>query len=222
MSTLIERNSKIPTSHTENFTTFVDHQTHVDIHVLQGERPTVAENQSLARFRLGPLEPLPAGMPRISVKFLIDADGILQVSARDLRTGLAQAMEVKPSLGWNPEQIESHLKVTEIERISDQRKRREVEVRMEAERVLRQVEKRLPEGRLVLSPEEVTKVEARVATLRSALAQPFGSADLLKIQEARYALNDGTVRMAEQLLARAMEQARQKSDKKAQLPENLS
>src|SRR5262249_7342214 len=99
MERLIHRNTTIPTSVTENFTTAVDNQSHVDIHVLQGERELAKDCRSLARFKLGPLGAQPAGLPRIAVTFLIDANGILNVSARDERTGREHTIDVKPSYG---------------------------------------------------------------------------------------------------------------------------
>jgi molecular chaperone DnaK (HSP70) len=99
MEKLIERNTRIPTSARESFTTFVDNQTGVDVHVLQGERELAKENRSLARFKLSGIEPGPAGFPRVEVTFLIDADGILQVEARDLRNGKEASVEVRPSFG---------------------------------------------------------------------------------------------------------------------------
>ncbi|MGH7209467.1 MAG: molecular chaperone DnaK, partial [Nitrospiraceae bacterium] len=105
MSTLIRRNTTIPASAKEMFTTYVDGQTSVDIHVLQGERELARDNRSLARFQLkGP--PLPAGVPRIEVIFLIDANGILNVTAKDVRTGQSQSVEVKPSYGLSDEEVE--------------------------------------------------------------------------------------------------------------------
>ena len=106
---IINRNSTIPASAAEMFTTWVDNQTGIDVHVLQGERELVEDCRSLARFTLKGIPPQPAGLPRIEVRFLIDANGILTVSARDLRTGLQQSVEVKPSYGLTDEQIEKML-----------------------------------------------------------------------------------------------------------------
>ena len=105
MSSLIRRNTTIPASAKEMFTTYVDGQTGVDIHILQGERELVKDNRSLARFRLK-VPPLPAGVPRIEVTFLIDANGILNVKASDMRTGQSQSIEVKPSYGLSDSEVE--------------------------------------------------------------------------------------------------------------------
>ena len=109
VSKIILRNSTIPASGSEMFTTFVDNQTAVDIHILQGEREMAADNRSLGRFKLRGIPPMPAGLPRIQVRFQIDANGILSVSAQELRTGIAQAIEVKPSYGLTDEEVERML-----------------------------------------------------------------------------------------------------------------
>ena len=109
MSKIILRNSTIPATGSEMFTTFVDNQTAVDIHVLQGERELVADNRSLARFKLRGIPPMPAGMPRVQVQFQIDANGILSVTARELRTDIEQTIEVKPSYGLTDEEVERML-----------------------------------------------------------------------------------------------------------------
>src|SRR5205814_8185380 len=104
---IIHRNSTIPASATEHFTTGVEGQTSVAIHVLQGERELAADNRSLARFELRGIPPMPAGLPRIEVKFLIDANGILHVSAREPRSGKEAEIEVKPTYGLTDEQVEN-------------------------------------------------------------------------------------------------------------------
>ncbi|MFZ2061829.1 MAG: Fe-S protein assembly chaperone HscA, partial [Candidatus Binatus sp.] len=109
MERLIHRNTTIPTSIAEGFTTAVDNQTHVDIHVLQGERELAKDCRSLARFKLGPIQAQPAGVPRIEVTFLIDANGILNVNARDERTGREHSVDVKPSYGLTDDEIERML-----------------------------------------------------------------------------------------------------------------
>src|SRR5205823_7354923 len=106
MSKIIMRNSTIPASGREMFTTFADNQTAVDVHVLQGERELASDCRSLARFRLRGIPPMPAGLPRIEVRFLIDANGILHVSAREQRSGKEAEIEVKPTYGLTDEQVE--------------------------------------------------------------------------------------------------------------------
>src|SRR5476651_1366692 len=105
VSKIIMRNSTIPATGSEMFTTAVDSQTAVDIHVLQGERELVADNRSLARFKLRGIPPMPAGMARVNVQFQIDANGILSVTARELRTDIEQTIEVKPSYGLTDDEV---------------------------------------------------------------------------------------------------------------------
>src|SRR4029078_2599403 len=109
LSKIILRNSTIPASGREMFTTGVDNQTGVDIHVLQGERELAADCRSLEHLHLGGIPPLPAGLPRIEVRFQIDANGILSVAARELRTGIEQTIAVKPSYCLTHQQVERML-----------------------------------------------------------------------------------------------------------------
>ncbi len=141
VSKIIHRNSTIPASATEIFTTSVDGQSNVLIHVLQGERELVKDCRSLARFDLKGIAPSPAGMARIEVRFLIDANGILQVTARDLRSGLEQSVEVKPSYGLTDQQVEAMI-LESYEKAEDDFKARQVrEARVEADTILAAVDK---------------------------------------------------------------------------------
>jgi chaperone protein DnaK len=137
---LIHRNSTIPASATEQFTTAVDGQTNVLIHVLQGERELVKDCRSLARFDLTGIEPAKAGLARIEVKFLIDANGILNVSAKDVRTGREQSVEVKPSYGLTDEQVEAMILESITNAEADIRERQVREARVEADRMLAALE----------------------------------------------------------------------------------
>jgi len=141
VSKLIHRNSTIPASASESFTTAVDGQRNVRIHVLQGEREMVKDCRSLARFDLKDIEPMPAGLPRIEVRFLIDANGILNVSARETRTGREQSIEVKPSYGLTDEQVEAMIRESEEKAEEDFRERQVREMRVEADGMLAAVEK---------------------------------------------------------------------------------
>ena len=136
MSKIIPRNSTIPASASEMFTTFAEGQTNVKIHVLQGERELVKDCRSLAQFDLKDIPPMPAGMPRIEVKFLIDADGILSVSAQEQRTGKYQSIEVKPTYGLTDEQVEQMILDSFEYAEADIEARQVIEARNEAELVL--------------------------------------------------------------------------------------
>ena len=145
MSALIRRNTTIPTSSKEMFTTYVDGQTSVDIHILQGERELVKDNRSLARFQLR-VPPLPAGIPRIEVTFLIDANGILQVSAKDVRTGDSQSLAVKPSYGLTDEEVERMIGESFKFAAEDFKSRQLIEARTEATAILNATDKALDQG----------------------------------------------------------------------------
>ena len=208
MSKIILRNSTIPASGTEMFTTFVDNQTAVDIHVLQGERELVADNRSLARFKLRGIPPMPAGLPRIQVRFQIDANGILSVSARELRTSVEQTIEVKPSYGLTDEEVERMLLESFEHAETDVEARFLIEARNEAETVLRATEKSLRNPDLEaakadLAPGELAAIESALADLRSSM----GSPDRAVIEAKAKALNDVTLHLAEVMMNRGVRAA---------------
>lgn len=160
---IINRNSTIPASASEMFTTWVDNQTGIDIHVLQGEREMASDCRSLAKFTLKGIPPQPAGLPRIEVRFLIDANGILTVSARDLKTSKEQSVEVKPSYGLADEQIERMLIDSMEFAEEDIRKRQVIEARNEADIVMRAAQKALDEqGHLIVDRERGAIINALV------------------------------------------------------------
>jgi molecular chaperone DnaK (HSP70) len=136
VSKIIQRNSTIPASASETFTTSVDGQRNVRIHVLQGERELSKDNRSLLVFDLKDIDPLPAGLPRIEVRFLIDANGILSVTARDAHTGREQSMDVKPSYGLSEEQVEAMIEAAFENAEADFAARQAAEARVEAENIL--------------------------------------------------------------------------------------
>jgi molecular chaperone DnaK len=193
MSTLISRNTRIPTATREIFTTFVDNQTAVDIHVLQGEREQAAENRSLARFKLGGLPRGPARTPRVEVTFLIDADGILQVAAKDLKTGAEQSIEVKPSHGLSDDEIEKMLLESAENAEGDVKFRQLIEARNHAEPLLKSAERSLPDAFRLLPENEARDIESKITGLREALA----SSDTTRMAQAARALDKATVRLAQ-------------------------
>ncbi len=136
------------------FTTYVDGQTSVDIHILQGERELVKDNRSLARFQLK-LPPLPAGVPRVEVNFLIDANGILHVTARDIRTGEAQSVQVKPSHGLTDEEVEGMIRDSFQFATEDIKARQIIEARNEANAIIVATEKALVRGTSLISDKEM-------------------------------------------------------------------
>jgi molecular chaperone DnaK len=200
MEKLIPRNTRIPTSARESFTTFVDNQTGVDVHVLQGEREQASENRSLARFKLGGIEPSPAGFPRVEVTFLIDADGILQVEARDLRNGKEASIEVRPSFGLREDQVEAMLEAKNANALSDLDFKRWIEVRNQSEPVLRAAEKKLPDAYRLLPKSEAEAIEALCLKMRDAISKQ----DSENVQNLKYELNAMTTRLAERVIAEAL------------------
>lgn len=166
MSTLIRRNTTIPTSAKEMFTTYVDGQTSVDIHILQGERELVKDNRSLARFQLK-VPPLPAAVPRVEVTFLIDANGILNVTAADIRTGESQTVQVKPSHGLTDDEVEGMIRDSFQFAAQDIKARQVIEARTEADAILVATDKALKRGTDLITLEEVQGIRRVLEELRS-------------------------------------------------------
>ncbi len=201
---LIMRNSTIPTAAAQIFTTFKDGQTGMDIHVVQGERELVADNRSLARFRLSGIPPMPAGMGRVEVKFQVDADGILSVSARELTTGISQEITVKPSHGLTDEEIERMLLDSIEHAEEDMRLRLLREQQVEAERILADAEKQLRENGDLLAGDEREQIEAamrRVATLKETAKEHS------ELEEAIHALDELSKPFVERVMNRAIQRA---------------
>jgi Fe-S protein assembly chaperone HscA len=201
---IIQRNSTIPASATEHFTTGVDGQTNVAIHVLQGERELAADCRSLARFDLKNIPPMSAGLPRIEVKFLIDADGILHVTAREQRSGQAAQIEVKPTYGLTDEQVESMILDSFDNAEADFAKRLLIEARNEAETILAAVE-RAPQSPAwaLLRGEE----QAAITAARDRLVQIKQGENAAAIREATLALDQATRRFAELMMEAAVSTA---------------
>jgi len=167
MSSLIRRNTTIPASAKEMFTTYVDGQTGVDIHILQGERELVKDNRSLARFRLK-MPPLPAGVPRIEVTFLIDANGILNVTATDMRTGQSQSIEVKPSYGLSDTEVERMIEDSFKFAAEDIGARKLIEARLDAESLIKATDKSLTEAGHLVVREETDAIRTALSQLSTA------------------------------------------------------
>ena len=191
---IIQRNSTIPASATEHFTTGVDGQTNVAIHVVQGERELAADCRSLARFDLKGIPPMSAGLPRIEVKFLIDADGILQVTAREQRSGQAAQIEVKPTYGLTDEQVEGMILDSFDHAEEDFAKRLLIEARLEAEKILSLVDRAPGTAAWAqLTGEE----QAAIGAARDHLASVNLGDDVAAIRQATLALDHSTRRYAD-------------------------
>ena len=182
MSTLIRRNTTIPTSAKEMFTTYVDGQTSVDIHILQGERELAKDNRSLARFQLK-VPPLPAAVPRVEVMFLLDANGILNVTASDVRTGQSQTVQVKPSHGLTDDEVEGMIRESFQFAAQDIQARQVIEARTEAEAILMATEKAMKRGTNLISHEEVSFITKALEDLRTVKGQDDHRAIRAKIAD---------------------------------------
>ena len=170
VSKIIQRNSTIPASATEHYTTGVDGQTNVAIHVLQGERELAKDCRSLARFDLKNIPPMMAGLPRIEVKFLIDANGILHVSAREQRSGQQAEIEVKPTYGLTDEQVEDMILSSFDNAEQDIEERQVIEAKNEAETILAAVEKgKTHDAWQQLTSDELTKIKIGVDELKASV-----------------------------------------------------
>jgi Fe-S protein assembly chaperone HscA len=208
VSKIILRNSTIPATGSEMFTTGADNQTAVDIHVLQGERELVADNRSLARFKLRGIPPMPAGLARVQVQFQIDANGILSVTAHELRTDIEQTIEVKPSYGLTDEEVERMLLESFEHAEADFAARLLIEARNEAETVIQATEKslRAPEfGEIAgeLPQGQAQRIESALVDLKAVME----SADRELIHEKTHGLNEATRLLAELMMNRSVQAA---------------
>lgn len=204
VSKIIPRNSTIPASASESFTTYVDGQTNVKIHVLQGERELVADCRSLAEFDLAGIPPMPAGLPRIEVTFLIDADGILNVSARELRTGKYQSIDVTPTYGLTDEQVERMILESFDHAEEDIDARLVIEARNEARTVLRACQRSQNEEEYAaLDDDDRERIRQATSELESTLQTENHQA----IRDAIEALNEATMGLAEAIMNAAIRKA---------------
>jgi molecular chaperone DnaK len=176
MTKLIERNTTIPTSKKEIFSTAADSQTTVDIHVLQGEREFARDNRTLGRFQLADIPPAPRGIPQIEVAFDIDANGILNVSAKDLGTGKQQSIEIKSSSGLSEEEISKMTHEAESHAEEDKKKREVVDLKNQADQLIYSTEKTLKEHGDKVSAETRGNIETAVNNLKEAIKGEDGDA----------------------------------------------
>ncbi len=203
VSVLISRNSTMPTSAREMFTTSADGQTVVDMHVVQGERELAKDCRSLARFELRGIDAMPAGMPKIDVTFLVDANGILQVQATELRTGKTASIEVKPTYGLSDAEVERMVEDSFTYAEADVETRMLIEARNEADTVVTHVERALRQGAHLVDEAERT----RIAAARAELTRVRETQDRDAIREATTALNRATEHLAELMMDTALKGA---------------
>ncbi len=199
---LIERNTTIPVTKRQTFSTAADNQTAVTIHVLQGEREMAANNRTLGRFDLLGLPPAPRGIPQIEVAFDIDANGIVHVSAKDLATGKEQKIRIESSSGLNEEEIDKMVQDAEAHAQEDQERKRSVEVRNNADSLVYATEKSLKEHEDKISSEDKAAIEAAVAELKKALEGD----DVAAIEAATERVTEASHKLAEAMYAAAAQE----------------
>ena len=199
VNVIIPRNTTIPATARELFTTSVDGQTVVDLHVLQGERELAKDCRSLARFELR-IDPMPASLPKIEMTFLIDANGILHVQARELRTGKAAEIEVRPTYGLSESDVERMVEDSFTYAEADVEARLLIEARNEADTVTTHVQRALRQGGELVSAEE----RASITTALEALSTARDTTDRAAIQDATIALNKATEHLAELMMDTAL------------------
>ncbi|KGX88927.1 molecular chaperone DnaK [Pontibacillus litoralis] len=200
---LIERNTTIPTSHSQVFSTAADNQTAVDIHVLQGEREMAQDNKTLGRFQLTDIPPAPRGVPQIEVKFDIDNNGIVNVSAKDLGTNKEQSITIKSSSGLSDDEVERMVKEAEENAEADKQKREEIDLRNEADQLVFSTDKTLKDLGESVTEEEKQKAEEAKKELQTALEGD----DLEAIRTKKDALQE----LVQQLTVKMYEQAQQQA-----------
>jgi len=183
---LIERNTTIPTSESQVFSTAADNQTAVDIHVLQGEREMAADNKTLGRFQLTDIPPAPRGVPQIEVTFDIDANGIVSVRAKDMGTNKEQSITIKSSSGLSDEEVDQMVKDAEENAEADKKRREEIDLRNEADQLIFTTDKTIKDLGDKVSDEEKQKAEDAKEALKSALE----SDDMDQIKEKKEALQE--------------------------------
>ena len=203
MTTLIPRNTTIPTRKTETFSTAADNQTSVEVHVLQGERPMARDNRTLGKFHLTGIPPAPRGMPQIEVTFDIDANGILNVTAKDMATQKDQKITITSTSGLSKEEVERMAKEAEAHSAEDKAKREEIEARNQLDSLVYSVEKMLREQGDKISGSERGDVENAIADAKKALE----SNDKATMDKARETLTQASHKLAEQMYKAAQAEA---------------
>ena len=190
---MIQRNTTIPTKKTETFSTAADNQTEVEVHVLQGERPMAAQNRTLGKFKLGGIMPAPRGVPQIEVTFDIDANGILNVTAKDNATGKDTRITITSSSGLSKEEVEKMAKEAEAHAAEDKEKREEVEARNTLDSMVYNIEKMLKDSGEKVQAADKTEVEAALAEAKKALE----GTDAAQMKAAHEKLTQASHKLAE-------------------------
>ena len=188
MTTLIPRNTTIPTRKSETFSTAADGQTAVDVHVLQGERPMAADNMTLGTFRLEGIPPAPRGVPQIEVTFDIDANGILNVTAKDKATGREQKITITASTNLNKADVERMVQEAQRNTAQDNRRKETIQARNEADQMIYQAEKSLRDLGDKVSASDRSRIESQINTLKETMKGDDTSRIRAQISELQQAM----------------------------------
>jgi molecular chaperone DnaK len=200
---LIPRNTTVPTSKSQVFSTAADNQTQVEINVLQGERPLSVDNKSLGRFTLDGIPPAPRGVPQVEVTFDLDASGILNVSAKDKATNKVQSIKITGSTGLSKEEVEKMTKEAEAHAEEDRKKKEQIEIRNTADNLVYTAEKTLKDAGDKVKPEDKEKVEAEMKNVKDVLAKPEASKE--EIDEATKKLSEELQKVGQAMYASSAE-----------------
>jgi molecular chaperone DnaK len=195
MTTLIQRNTTIPTRKSEIFSTATDNQTSVEVHVLQGERQLSRDNRTLGRFHLVGLPPAPRGVPQIEVSFDIDANGIVNVAAKDVATGKEQKITISASSGLSKDEVDRMVRDAEAHAADDRERRGLIDARNQADSLAYAAEKTVNDNRDRLAADDVARVEASIAALREAAK----GEDLARLKRATDELQKASYEIADRL-----------------------
>jgi len=211
---LIERNTTIPTEKTQIFSTAADNQTTVDIHVLQGERPMAADNKTLGRFQLTGIPPAPRGIPQIEVTFKIDANGIVNVSAKDKATGKSQAITIQSSSGLTDEEIDRMVKEAEMYAEEDRKRKEKVELRNKADQLIFSAEKTIKDLGDKVDAADVEKANAAKDALKEALEKDDEEAIKKGVEELEQAVQQLSIKLYEKMQQEQSQGAEASQNKK--------
>jgi molecular chaperone DnaK len=199
LTTLIPRNTTIPTRKSEMFSTAADNQTSVEVHVLQGERPMARDNRTLGRFHLAGLPPAPRGVPQIEVTFDIDANGIVNVSAKDMATQKEQKIQITASSGLSKDEVDKMMKEAEAHAEDDRKRKEEIETRNHADQAAYAADKMLKDAGDKVTPADRAQIESAIEELKKAIEK----GDVVEMKRSMETLNTAQHRAAEAMYKNA-------------------